>query len=79
MSFGRLVDVRIPVLGLEVEPGSAASGYVSNVEGVFIRFRDTMMMMQRGHDPDIDASEDLKNTPDSNRVRTGTVGRRDRD
>ena len=52
--------VRIPILGLEVEPGSAASGYVSNVEGVFVRFRDTMMMMQRGHDPDIDASEDLE-------------------
>ena len=51
--------VRIPELGLEVEPGSAASGYVSNVEGVFIRFRDTMLMMERGHNPEIDASDDL--------------------
>ncbi|MEC8979582.1 MAG: ZPR1 zinc finger domain-containing protein [Candidatus Thermoplasmatota archaeon] len=52
--------VRIPALGLEVEPGSAASGYVSNVEGVFIRFRDTMMMMERGHDPEYDATENLE-------------------
>ena len=52
--------VRIPTLGLEVEPGSAASGYVSNVEGVFIRFRDTILMMKRGHDSENDSPEDLE-------------------
>ena len=50
--------IRIPELGLEVEPGTASSGYVSNVEGVLIRFRDTIMMLQRSFDEKKDPPEE---------------------
>ncbi len=39
--------VRIVELGLEVEPGDNASGYISNVEGVLNRFADAIAMIQR--------------------------------
>ena len=50
--------IRIPELGLEVEPGTASSGYVSNIEGVLIRFRDMMMMLQRSFDETKDPPEE---------------------
>jgi zinc finger protein len=50
--------VRIPELGLEVEPGTASSGYVSNIEGVLVRFRDTVMMLQRSHNEATDPPEE---------------------
>jgi zinc finger protein len=34
--------VSVPELGLLVEPGIASEGYISNVEGVFVRFRDVV-------------------------------------
>jgi len=40
--------VRIVELGLEVEPGDNATGYISNVEGVLNRFSDAIGMIQRG-------------------------------
>tara|TARA_B100000029_G_scaffold285351_1_gene279147 strand:+ start:1316 stop:1816 length:501 start_codon:yes stop_codon:yes gene_type:complete len=40
--------VRIVELGLEVEPGDNATGYISNVEGVLNRFSDAISMIQRG-------------------------------
>jgi zinc finger protein len=40
--------VRIVELGLEVEPGDNATGYISNVEGVLKRFSDAISMIQRG-------------------------------
>ena len=40
--------VRIVELGLEVEPGDNATGYISNVEGVLNRFFDAISMIQRG-------------------------------
>ena len=40
--------VRIVELGLEVEPGDNATGYISNVEGVLNRFSDAIAMIQRG-------------------------------
>ena len=39
--------VRIPELDLAVNPGSNATGYVSNVEGVLKRFLDIINMVQR--------------------------------
>jgi len=50
--------IRIPELGLEVEPGTASSGYVSNVEGVLVRFRDTIMMLHRSFDESKDPPEE---------------------
>ena len=35
-------------MGLEVEPGDNATGYISNVEGVLNRFSDAIGMIQRG-------------------------------
>jgi len=48
--------VRIPELDLAVNPGSNATGYVSNVEGVLKRFLDIINMVQR----DLMAAEDAE-------------------
>ena len=34
--------VSVPELGLKVEPGVASEGYITNVEGVLVRFRDAV-------------------------------------
>ena len=39
--------VSIPELDLQVNPGSSSTGYVSNVEGVMIRFQEIIAMVQR--------------------------------
>ena len=39
--------VRVEELDLEAEPGIAADGYVSNIEGVLNRFMSTIEMLQR--------------------------------
>ena len=39
--------VKISELGLEVEPGGATTGYVSNIEGVLNRFEDAIQLMHR--------------------------------
>ncbi len=39
--------VRIPELDLEVKPGTASTGYVSNVEGVIDRFMEVIIMVTR--------------------------------
>ena len=39
--------VKITDLGLEVEPGGATTGYVSNIEGVLNRFEDAIRLMYR--------------------------------
>ena len=39
--------VRIVELDLEVKPGTASTGYVSNVEGVINRFMDVIIMVTR--------------------------------
>jgi|TARA_B100000085_G_scaffold149241_2_gene135723 zinc finger protein len=54
--------VRIPELDIEVEPGIAADGYVSNVEGVISRFEDAIRMLMRqaqteGDIGDVDSCE----------------------
>ena len=39
--------IRIDKLGLEVDPGGATTGYVSNVEGVLNRFEGAIQLMYR--------------------------------
>ena len=39
--------IRIDQLGLEVDPGGATTGYVSNVEGVLNRFEGAIQLMYR--------------------------------
>ena len=39
--------IRIEKLGLEVDPGGATTGYVSNVEGVLNRFEGAIQLMYR--------------------------------
>ena len=39
--------VRLVELDLEVKPGTASTGYVSNVEGVIDRFMDVIIMVTR--------------------------------
>ena len=39
--------IKIEELGLEVEPGGATTGYVSNIEGVLNRFQGAVEMMYR--------------------------------
>ena len=40
--------VKIVELGLEVEPGDNATGYISNIEGVLNRFSDAIGIVMRG-------------------------------
>lgn len=39
--------IRIPELDLEVSPGTASTGYVSNIEGVIDRFMEIIIMVTR--------------------------------
>tara|TARA_B100001250_G_C19671656_1_gene731759 strand:+ start:325 stop:918 length:594 start_codon:yes stop_codon:yes gene_type:complete len=39
--------IRIEKLGLEVDPGGATTGYVSNIEGVLNRFEGAIQLMYR--------------------------------
>ncbi len=43
--------VKIPELGVVIEPGPASEGYVSNVEGVLDRVQTTLELALRGADP----------------------------
>ena len=47
--------IRIPELDLQVNPGSNATGYVSNVEGVINRFVEVINMVLRDLQNDISA------------------------
>ena len=42
--------IRIPELDLEVSPGSSSSGFVTNVEGVILRFEEAVETILRGTD-----------------------------
>ncbi len=44
---GPSATIRIPELDLEIAPGSHASGYVTNIEGLIRRFADIIQMMAR--------------------------------
>ncbi len=53
--------VRISGLDLEVTPGSASSGFISNVEGVIKRFEDAISIVLKGPDSEIDDVRDIAN------------------
>jgi zinc finger protein len=50
--------VSLPELDIQVNPGSNATGYVSNVEGVMQRFLDIIRMIERDLVAEVDALED---------------------
>jgi len=53
--------IRITDLDLEVSPGSASSGFISNVEGVIKRFEDAIGIVLKGPDGEIDDVMDSAN------------------
>jgi zinc finger protein len=50
--------VSLPELDIQVNPGSSATGYVSNVEGVMQRFLEVIGMVERDLVTDFEALED---------------------
>ncbi len=44
--------IRIPELGLEVEPGPASQAFITNVEGVLMRFVEIVEMAKRWNEED---------------------------
>ena len=46
--------VKIPQIGARIDPGLFSEGYVTNVEGILIRFRDILHQILR----DIESSDD---------------------
>ena len=56
--------VRIPELDLQVNPGSNATGYVSNVEGVLNRFVEVINMVLRDLQNDVSAKIAEDQTPE---------------
>ena len=54
--------IRIPELDLEVSPGGSSSGYITNIEGVLVRFMDAVRSVIRDlekADPDFLTAQDL--------------------
>ncbi len=49
--------VRIPELGLAMEPGPASQGFITNVEGVLIRFKEIVEMARRWNSDNLEAVE----------------------
>jgi len=47
--------VRIPELGLAMEPGPASQGFVTNVEGILMRFQEIVKMARRWNSDNEDA------------------------
>jgi len=56
--------VRLAELDLEVNPGSASTGYVSNVEGVIDRFMEVIVMVTRQAYTDDAEMSDIKKLQD---------------
>jgi len=52
--------VSIPELGLKVEPGPKSIGYVSNVEGVILRFEDGVKKALKLFDDEVSQKNGLK-------------------
>lgn len=50
--------VVLPELDLQVNPGTSATGYVSNVEGVLQRFREVIDMVERDLLSDVEALDE---------------------
>ena len=53
--------VTIPELGMKVEPGPKSEGYVTNVEGVLVRFEDAVKKALNLFD-DVESQENAKKT-----------------
>ena len=51
--------LEVTELGLKVEPGVVAEGYLTNVEGVLNRFRDILQQYIRFHRDEVDTEEDI--------------------
>ena len=67
--------VRIVELDLEVKPGSASTGYVSNVEGVIDRFMDVIIMVTRQAYAEDAEMSDIKNLQEMHTTLLGTERR----
>jgi len=68
--------IKIEEIGLEVEPGSNSSGYITNVEGVLNRFKDIVEMLLRQAKRDNDDSiEDCINLLE--KIEEIRIGRRE--
>lgn len=64
--------VRIPELGVLIEPGPASDAYVSNIEGVLVRIEGILNQLRRDADDDAMRAEcdrRLKNLADARRGR----------
>jgi len=68
--------VRISGLDLEVTPGSASSGFISNVEGVIKRFEDAIGIVLNGTDNNSGEVRDdaIELLVDLNRIKNGELG-----
>ncbi len=67
--------IRIPELGINIEPGPASESYVSNVEGVLCRIEDVVGMVTRWEDEPIKKIERAHEILESLRqVRLGELG-----
>lgn len=42
--------IRIPILGVEIEPGPASDGYITNIEGLLDRVQAIIEQLERGAD-----------------------------
>lgn len=40
--------VEIPELGIKIAPGMAATGYITNVEGILVRLEDVLQKIENG-------------------------------
>jgi zinc finger protein len=67
--------IRIPELGINIEPGPASESYVSNVEGVLCRIEDVVEMVTRWDDDPPGSIERAHEILESLRqVRQGELG-----
>lgn len=48
-------SIYIPDLGVSITPGPAAQGFITTVEGILLRIRDTMELLK--NDPEVDPHE----------------------
>jgi zinc finger protein len=48
-------SIRIPELGVSIDPGPISHGYITTIEGILFRIKDVMNMLK--NDPDVDIKE----------------------
>ncbi len=65
--------IRIPELGIDIEPGSASESFISNIEGVLDRVKDILEMVTRwGEKEKTERAEQLISVIE--KIRTGEYG-----